>query len=40
MNKLGTLLFVSFLSLFYKENSIYGANSDCSKAISGEDKKL
>ena len=40
MNKLSTLLFVTFLSLFYFENVIYGASIDCSKAISDEDKTI
>ena len=40
MNKLSTLLFVTFLSLFYFENAIYGASIDCSKAISDEDKTI
>tara|TARA_Y100000991_G_scaffold95072_1_gene71687 strand:- start:27 stop:710 length:684 start_codon:yes stop_codon:yes gene_type:complete len=40
MNKLSTLLFVTFLSLFYCENSIYGASLDCSKAISDQDKTI
>ena len=40
MNKLSTLLFVTSLSLFYCENSIYGASFDCSKAISDKDKTI
>ena len=40
MNKFSTLLFVTFLSLFYCENSIYGSSFDCSKAISDQDKTI